>query len=226
MAGLSLRYVNLYDNWPGEANPNLGIPGSGFDSTNGGSGNCVTEPAYPIGTKIMSYNESTLHPGWYTAMYLQFCEGSDTAFDIGDPSTGYNMCGRYCTTQHNPDGGKYYYRVTSDVTNSDMTKGTPVAFAFADLSGADTTTTGSEFGWFWVGGVCPCCTNPLEYTRMGGEIKTDGDVLTGEEIVVTDDGTNAGAFDVMCLTVITELTNSGDYTKWQSPIGRALATDA
>lgn len=224
MATISLRDVILYDRWPGYPDPNLSEPTSGFDA----SAQCSTAPVWPIGTKIQKYNDSTLNPGYFTMAYLQFCEGSDSAYDAGDPSTGYGACFRYDATQHLPDGQKNWFKVTHDLTNSDGTRGGAVAFPAFDLSGADTTTTDNEFGWFWCGGVNPCITTTgfADCTRLAGEVKTDGDIKAGVEFCFEDDGTNAASIIPYCMTAIFEVTLGYDATIFCGPSGYALAADA
>ena len=57
MATVAMNDVVLYDKWPGYPNFNLSKPTNGFDSTVSGSGNCVSTPLYPPGTKIaINYN--------------------------------------------------------------------------------------------------------------------------------------------------------------------------
>lgn len=221
MAGINLRNINLIDKWPGTPNPNMGIPTNGFDSSVAGSGNCVTTPVFDVGTKIMAYNDGTYNPGWYTMCYMQFCEGSDNAHDAGDPSDGYACCFHYEATQHHPDGNNKatWYAVTNDLTNSDGTTGGALAIAVRDLSGADTTTTGNEYGWYWVGGVCPCVTSPdTDCTQLGGEVLTGGSVGQGEYIAIQDDGTNCAEMFLY----------SGDATKHEvnAAVAFAWADDA
>ena len=95
MAVVGLRHIYLYDKWPGTPNFNLNRPSNGFDSTVAGSGNKVTTPLYPPGTKIArmyTAADQSEWPGESVFAYLRYYEGTDTAFDAGDVSVGYGVC--------------------------------------------------------------------------------------------------------------------------------------
>ena len=231
MANMSLRSVILYDKWPGVVNPNMSVPVNGFDSTKEGSGNCVSESIFQIGLKIQAYNDGTYNPGFYTMQYLQFCEGSSNAYDVGDLTTGYRACFWYDVTQHHPDGNNAgtWYVVTNNVSDSDATRGGGVAFPVCDLSGAETTGSNApEFGWFWVGGVNPCVTSPVaDCTKLGGAgILSDGDIVKGTEFTFEADGTACARVIPYCFTAIFEVTLGYDATQFYSPAGKSLADDA
>jgi hypothetical protein len=222
MATISLRQLYLYDKWPGSVS-DVGPPPNGYDSTVEGSGNDVTNALFQPGEKRRILNDGTVNPGWSTMMYLQFVEGSDSAFDAdADPSTGYCACFHIVdASEHAPDGQTDYYLVTHDLTNSEGTLGGAVAFAMTDLSGADTTGTGwANYGWFWVGGVNPCVTGPnrVDMTAIGGEMKTGGSVAIGNPVYINGDGTNAAA---LAHALIDSTKHLHDQV-----IGRALVTDA
>lgn len=243
MAGVALRDVVLYDKWPGPVNPNIGRPANGFGSTVSGSGNCVTTAVYPVGTKIMTLNDGTYNPGWSTMCYMQFAEGSSAAYDCDtDVSNGLAVCGHYEVTSHHPDGDNAgtWYVVTNNTIDSDMTSSQRIAIACCDFSGADTTSTGAEFGWFWVGGVCPCVTGPsphIDCTKFSLSVLTDGDVVAGEELCVI-----AASDTVAATTGLTVFRPYGNTTMWVAdagddsdafdatalgtPIGYATAADA
>jgi len=215
---------------------NTGKPPGGFDSTKEGSGNKVNTPAFDVGEKRAWYNDSTKNPGYSIFAYLRFVEGSDSAFDTdADISTGYGLCFHmHDASEHTPDGDTDWYYVTHDLTNSEGTLGGAVAIAMCDLSGGaevtTTTTKTPEYGWFWVGGVCPCNTKTdsggTDMTKTAGEIVTGGSVAIGQEVIVVDDGTNAAAIDLACPTIF-DSTTVGDASTWGFvAIGRALATDA
>lgn len=197
MADIFLRDVLLFDQWPGVPDPNLSCPTEGFDA----STQCSSTPVWPLGTKIQNYNDSTYGPGYYTMIYLMFCETSVHAYDIDDPSTGYNMCfhvNDVCDNiPGNSDAANYWYIVTNDLTSSDGTLGGALAFAAYDLSGNSGTTESNECGWFWCGGVNPCitdsATNTADCTRLAGEIRTDGSVTQGKLFGIGDDGSEGGA---------------------------------
>ncbi len=220
MATVALKDIFLYDKWPGYPNFNLGKPTNGFDSTTSGSGNNVSTALYPIGTKIAvqySPSDTTRWPGQSTFIYLQYHEGTDLQQDAGDPSDGYALCFKADGTATADGSIAGWYQVTNDLTNSvDGTIGGAVAFACTDLSD-------DEFGWFWCGGVAPVA----DVTRLAGDIKTNGDVIEGVELMVTDDGTNAGSLQPACLTCIYEVTLGYDATTtWAGPIGHSMQDDA
>ena len=232
MASISMQSVVLFDGWPGTPNPNVGPPTNGYDSTKEGSGNCVSTPLFPIGEKRMGYNDATHNPGGYTMCYMQFAEGSDFAYDIGAMSQGYRMCFHYEATQHHPDGNNAgtWYVVSTDLTNTDGTEGGAVAFPACDLSGADTTlTNGPEFGWMWVGGVCPCITlndaGGTDMTKLGNNITTSGDVAAGN-FLITSDLTNAGAPTAMCPTEVVDGSILEDSTHGWRTWGKSYVVDA
>lgn len=162
MAGeIVLHKIILNDLWPGNPNPNLGIPTGGWDYTGASGSACMTVPAYPPGTKIEAYSDFTERPGNYTMMYLCFIEGSEHIEDLGPISEGVGICSNSGADQAEGIAvleGSYAglldysefasWICTNDFSESDCTKTGRVAIATADLSFG-------EFGWFWVGGVCP-----------------------------------------------------------------------
>ncbi|KPL25600.1 MAG: hypothetical protein AMJ75_00380 [Phycisphaerae bacterium SM1_79] len=222
MANICMRNVILYDKWPGVPDPNLGIPTDGFDAS--GTHSCVTTAVYPPGTKIMAYNDGTYNPGWYTMCYMQFCEGSDLAYDAdSDLSTGYGLCFHYEGTNHPTDAlgspQQAWWGVTSDLTNSDGSQGGALAVAVRDLSGTD-DAGGNEFGWFWVGGVCPCNTTTQDMTKCGNSGPlTDGNVAAGQPFYAQDDGSNAAELALYQI-------DSTKSTEYASALGWSLAADA
>ena len=224
MATVALKDVFLYDRWPGTPNFNLGRPTNGFDSTVAGSGNNVDTALYPPGTKIQVHTtaaDTTRWPGQSTFIYLQFHEGTDLAYDIGDPSTGYCLCSRYDSTNSADGSIAGPYQVTTDLTNSDGTKGGAIAFACTDLSGTDTGA--GEWGWFWCGGVCPV----VDVTRLAGDIKTGGSVAVGTPVSVVDDGSNAGALELCEVTLLCgTLMMSINYLLQGAAVGYSLQVDA
>lgn len=212
MATVALTDVVLYDKWPGAVNPNLGVPRNGFDSTS----ECGTANSYPLGTKVMGYEDGTRNPGWFTMCYMRFHDGTDLAAAAGDPSDGYAACFHACGTATADGSLSSAFVVTNDLTNSDGTTGHGIAFAAVDLSS-------DECGWFWIGGVCPAS----DVTRLAGDMKTNGDVKIGEHLTIVDDGTNCAALAPACLTAIYDLTNVGDGTiSYGGPLGYSLQVDA
>jgi hypothetical protein len=225
MAGLlRISDIILNDGWPGGVDTRMGTPYNGFDTTAGG--NCVTSPAYPVGTKIQNYDDNTICPGWYTMMYLRFHEGTDFAQDVGDTSDGYGLCFHAdgTATGDTTTGDTTYapwYVVTNDCTNSDATqRGVAAAFPAADLSH-------NQYGWFWVGGVCPLSdvTSFLVGEGTAVSIKAHADTAIGQQIFVTDDGTNGTQITPYCPTEVFDLTEGADATIWAGPIGWTTNAD-
>lgn len=214
MADVNNRYIILNDLWPGLPNPTKGIPTGGWDNTTT-SGNCVSAPTFPIGEKRIAYSDGTINPGMYTMAYLRWIEGSDCAFDTGAFSEG-NLCARnkgLACVDSAADASEYqWWNVTSDCTNSDATVG---GGALAVACRAFST---GEYGWFWVGGVCPYADITAFDTLTAGagaDIATGGGVVAGKGIVMCDDGTNSITIDGV-----------GDGTYEVRVCGWALKTDA
>lgn len=164
MAGeIEIHKILLYDKWPGEPNPNLGIPAGGWDSTLYSA--CQSVPAYPPGTKIQAYQDHTYCEGQYTMCYMCFHESSDWAYDVLAMSDTQNavICGDVGGEGNHGlvvldgsygDGGLLDYTesvwwiVTNSYINGDVSATGRVAVPVGGMSEG-------EFGWFWVGGVCP-----------------------------------------------------------------------
>ena len=175
MAGaIELHKILLYDKWPGEPNPNLGIPAGGWDSTLHSC--CQTEPKYPPGTKIQAYQDHTYCEGQYTMCYMCFHESSDWAYDVLDPSE--DTPGFLCSdvggegdeglvVLQAANGGtvdftaSLWWLVTNSYVNGDVSATGRVACPVAALSEG-------EFGWFWVGGVCPVGEVTMFDNQAGG----------------------------------------------------------
>jgi hypothetical protein len=173
MAGyFNLTDLILIDRWPGAVNPNLGIPTGGWDNTTDNFVETAAStplPGYPVGTKISAYTDNSYAPGNYTMMYLNYhCYSStNSLISPEDISLGTAWCFHY----EGSDAVKYgvetsvvpYYVVTCCYTAaiSDASWGSPVAIPCASISAgessaAQVSTYGDSYGWFWVGGVCPC----------------------------------------------------------------------
>jgi len=172
MAQVRLTSIQLIDNFPGPVNPSLGKPANGWDNTRDcfKSDDLNTDsPSYPLGTKIMAYNDGSISPGWYTMMYGVFHDYS--SLDIsGDFSHGNIWCchadGSKVAMYNTETSASPYYVLGRCYTSAsaDYTRGFPVAVpcwtATADSSvvlsaSPYEATRGEAFGWFWVGGVCP-----------------------------------------------------------------------
>jgi hypothetical protein len=210
MAGLPLSKLVLNDGFPGPVNPNLGIPKNGWNR--GGQG-CVTSPEYPVGTKIMAYTDNTHCPGWYTMYYgtlASYCADADVSADFSD---GKFWCSHTCLTADaadatyelatNDGSSQPAYVLASCYTTAgwDGTKGAPIAVPCASMDGYD-------YGWFWVGGVCPCA----DATIIDG---TSGD---GVGVDVTTDDVRAGAV-FLEYTATTGLLTAIDITQISDATG-------
>lgn len=166
--GIALGHLQLVDWWPGPVNPNLGIPANGWDNTkdNFKTTSVNDTPSYPLGTKIMAYTDNSVAPGWYTMMYLMYTTFEDTDVSVGDYSGNAAICchADNSTPQNYDDdvSAVPYYVVSPDVTGTDgaIGKQPRVAFPCASMDSDGTTGYtngyGDAYGWFWVGGVCPC----------------------------------------------------------------------
>lgn len=180
MANVPLTHLVLNDNWPGSSNVFYGRPTGGWDNTtdNFKTTSGSTEPNYPPGTKISSYTDNSYCPGWYTMMYLMFHDYSGDDIS-GDFSDGNFWCSHYDGSEAEKYSTDFsatpYYVVARCITEgvTDVTRGTPVAVPCATLASDGTTAYangyGDAYGWFWVGGVCPC----LDVTILKGAADSD-----------------------------------------------------
>lgn len=164
---IPLSSVQLVDRWPGPVNPNRGKPTGGWDSTSDGfktsSGNIT--PTQPIGQKRMAYTDNSHCPGWYTMMYLQY-HSFENACVSKDMSDSLQMCTPYDGTDAEWYDNSFcsYFVVTNEITygNTDYSRGGRIAFPCATMdsdgtsAGPDNNSYGDQWGWFWIGGVCPC----------------------------------------------------------------------
>lgn len=176
---INLSQVRLIDKFPGAVNNNLGIPTGGWDNT---TDNFTTTSigqagSYPLGTKIMAYTDSSYVKGWYTMAYLMY-----HSFESVDISADYSDGLQVCSHFDNSDAEKYildisacpYYVVSNELTaaNSDISSGAGVAFPCFTLESDGTKSSvanqsyGDAYGWFWIGGVCPC----RDVTRLDGTL--------------------------------------------------------
>jgi hypothetical protein len=207
MATVGFKYIVLEDRFPGAVNPNLGIPANGWDNT---------APTYPIGTKIMGYEDATSNPGWYTMMYLARADGSfitDYTADVGaDASIGSRVCAHTDATTADGNEEAPYYYVSGDLAQSDATSGyAACAVACGTMADADNTNDGAQYGWFWVGGVAPITS----YPSLDVSIETDGNVAAGLGVKLVNDATNGITFGGVL-----------DGTYETSSVGYSVKTDA
>ena len=222
MAGeLELHKILLYDKWPGEPNPNLGVPAGGWDSTIYSC--CQTVPTYPPGTKIQAYQDHTYCEGQYTMAYLCFHESSDYEFDIVAVSENNAMCSDVggegaddLVVLAGCYGGVLDYTeslwwiVTNSFVNGDASATGRVAVGACGMSEG-------EFGWFWVGGVCPVAEVTLFDLQSGGVgsvMLGEGNIAMGSKLMPANDGTGG--------IVLIPWDGAFEYT----PAGLALDADA
>lgn len=176
MATLRLTKLVLDDKWPGPVNPNLGIPTGGWDnskdnfSTADATGRAQNAgDAVPLGQKRMAYTDNSNCRGSYTMMYLclhSFEDGMDVSQDFSDghffhaPNLTSNA--DLSQTEWSDTSRGPYFVVSRCTTGNDFTTaGGPVAIPCSTKTYSDGTVNatngyGDGYGWFWVGGVCPC----------------------------------------------------------------------
>lgn len=221
MATIGMSYLVLEDNWPGAPNPNLGMPTGGWDNT---TDCCVSVPTYAPGTKIMAFNDCTRNKGYYTMAYLARADGSfalDVSGEAGNlaaPSVANLVCTHMDSTT--VDGNETYvpwYFVSGDCTKSDTTTGGLgcVAIQCGSMNSEDGTNDAFDYGWFWVGGVCPGNAAGDLTWLYDCSMTTGGSVAKGVPIFLVDDGTNGIEFDGIL-----------DGTYETERVGWAIKTDA
>ena len=192
MAGTAIRLsaLILKDGWPGPVNFNLGIPANGWDNTQDNFKTTAAQepPAYPLGTKIPAYTDNTNCPGWYTMMYLAFHDFSSQDIAEGDITAAKGWCahanGVECGTRtsgiiaNDVSIVPYYVVARCTTAITDATEGGPICLPCASMS-ADSSielvsgscrdlSYGHAYGWFWVGGVCPCKDATFMDASAGG----------------------------------------------------------
>ena len=225
MATIQLSKLVLTDNFPGPVNSNQGVPANGWN--NGGA--CVTSPEYPVGEKRMAYTDNTHCPGWTTFYYGTLACYSNLADVSADFSDGKFWCSHCCLTADAADAT--YEMATNDGSSSpayvlatcytaagwDGTKGAPLAIPCATMDGYD-------YGWFWVGGVCPCKDVTVLQGTAGSEAGADvttSDVKPGPFMLVYD--TAAAKPTYTDITAITDAT--GAVGAIPIPLGQSMEAD-
>lgn len=233
MANLRLTRLSLIDRFPGPDNANVGIPVDGWGTNDG------TSPAYPLGEKRMAYTDNSHCPGTYTMMYGTLAGISKTNYCVShDYSHGKCWVAHCCLTvdvsaaadptylMAENDGTiqPFYvmHRCTSDAV-TDLSESGGAALPCATMDPYD-------YGWFWVGGVCPC--------REDLTIMEGSEILgLGADMTTDDSVTPGGVF--LCFTALTTVP-SGEYTAcfevsmggdpgtcfwWRAPVGWAAGPD-
>jgi len=181
MATVNFKKLVLHDRWPGKADSNLGTPQNGFNVA------CSSVAAYPIGTKIQTYQDASAIQGPYTMIYLRYyCLSGANDVSKGDLSGCWGIFQQFCnSTCLSADGTAAIFTCTNcggiDTGYKCGTSTGTIAIACTSLSDYDTTTDGNNNGgyaWFWCGGTCPYS----DMTWFDVDSTTDGNVAAGEYI--------------------------------------------
>jgi hypothetical protein len=143
----------LVDQWPGE--PTNGQNPDGWVTPS------ATED-FPLGMKRLIYDDT--NNGWATLCYLLYEKGTAAAVAVK------GICGIDTTSM--ATAGNWNV-VTNDGGESQLTG--PVAIALSAM-------TDGQYGWFWVGGVCPVDT----ISGLDGIFGTDGSITAGSWMVLAD----------------------------------------
>lgn len=240
MANLKLSKLILNDKWPGIVNLNLGPPNQsasgkskrGWDNTNDNFSTADdtaralnANRTQRLGEKRSAYHESTDSPGWYTMMYLclhcwsgdgGLCDiskdFSDGHFWCAPASLGCISASEWADTSVGP-----YFVVTPCYTGSDVTKTGIIAVPcsthiYSDGTGVNAAGYGDGYGWFWVGGVCPCKDITLfdDETGAGKGVEITCEVGRGPVIAEVTGGTAwLMAADMSNLADATDVAGTG-----------------
>lgn len=203
----------------------------------------------PIGQKRQLYHDSTDSPGYYTMMYLCYhsFEGRASGSNSLDISKEFSDGNFFCTpatvgcisnsewadTSRGP-----YFVVSRCTTGADVTQACAVAVPCSTEIYSDGTAVssanngyGDGYGWFWVGGVCPCKDITLldDETGAGKGVEITVDAGLGRGPVLLCE-TGAAAWLMAC-----DMTNISDADSSEAipgaspgsrPIGWACASAA
>lgn len=184
MANMRLCRLVLDDKWPGVAQhadfpvrtSACGTNGKGWDNTidNYSSADDTARAlnagpyAVPLGSKRQAYTDNTNCPGYYTMMYLcyhSFCDGLDISKDFSDgnffcapAAIGCASCSEWADTSVGPYHvvSRCYTAIASDATKAGRIAIPCSTHIYSDGTGVNAAGYGDGYGWFWVGGVCPC----------------------------------------------------------------------
>jgi hypothetical protein len=165
MATIRLSQIVLKDKTPGPVS-NRGRPVDGWDSTI----SCSTVAGYEAGSKWANYTDNSNNPGWYTMLYGCLAEASETNHCVsGDISDGLGWVAHTCLTEDvsdtatgDPTYRSAYWNGESQPFWVMSTCTTGSGLGTKDVSGCGqvalpcASMTDHQWGWFWVGGVCPC----------------------------------------------------------------------
>ena len=121
---------------------------------------------FAVGTKRAIYDDT--NNGWAILCFLKYEKGTATA------ATVKRLCAPD-TTESIAAGG--WGIVTND--GGESFDNGPIAIALGTLADG-------EYGWFWVGGVCPVDT----ISGLGGKYNTGGSCGTGAAMMLSDQTVN------------------------------------
>lgn len=190
----------LIDLFPGAPIPSFTaqLPSGGFT---GSESHNVASAAYPLGTKIQVQNRSASAgvDGFSIFMYGQVgTQNPDVS--IGAKSV--------CTL----DSASDPYELTNDSDTDIATTSCPAAVALSAM-------TNGNYGWFWVGGVCP----EEHVSGLAGNYDTEGNVVAGGIVVAALAASNV---PLGFGPLIDEGDGGGDVTPGPVACGFALGADA
>lgn len=232
MANIRLSKIILKDQWPGPVNPKVGRPVDGWSVNDG------TVPVYPVGQKRTEYTDNTHQPGMYTMYYGNLACTSGTNYDISaDFSDGKQWCSHVCLTED----VSYAADPTYLIANSDGTSqpmyvmhlcSTDPVTDYSNSGGVClpcATLAGYEYGWFWVGGVCPCKDVTImdeSDTGAGVDMTTDGHVIPGGNLFLDITARSCLITSEFTLTAIELSLGAESQVVTPNSFGWASAIDA
>lgn len=165
--GLDDSKFFLVDHWPGEVT--TGTNPADFTSPN-------ASEVFPLGTKRAVYDDT--NNGWATLCFLLYEKGTAAAVAVK------GICGIDTTLM--ATAGNWNV-VTNDGGECELVG--PIAIALA-------TMADGEYGWFWVGGVCPVDT----ISGLDGIFGTDGGITAGGVWMVLADSASVAKFHLATAT--------------------------
>jgi len=203
---------------------------------NGWNAAGVTAPAYPLGTKIMGYTDNSHCPGWYTMYYGNLAAISGTNYGISaDFSDGKCWCMHCCLTVDADSDATYKIALndgtyqpayvvhqcgTDQVTDATVGGGACLPCVTLDPY---------EYGWFWVGGVCPCKDVTImdeSDSGIGVDMTTLGDVERASLFLCITAKTALLTCDFSQVTSFTCRGLGDEEGQLAAPIGWSMAPDA
>jgi len=124
-----------------------------------------------VGEKRQVYCDGSVgKAGWSTLMYLRL-----------GTQAGTMAAKAVCSLE----SGTVWYQVTNDPDTAINKAGGPCAIAISAM-------TNTNYGWFWVGGVCP----EQYISGLGGDYATEGTVAAGKPMSISDLAADAMGFSL------------------------------